>query len=339
MNRRPRGSPRSSPPTLAAPWPLIGSGQSGSCRPGSVAVPAALLALVMAVAAVAAVAVGPSPASAQGCSALDRAGTRCNLADQLHPPRPTPGGKPVVTSSSPPAPRFVWVNLLLACDATGSRGWTPITDLAAAIRDVSFLATGAAPARPGVLWIGELVNPVTGGTNSGFMSCVGTGNPLPPQPAPLPTAAEIWGAALTFQPQVHLDPYVRGLTGLATYMWYEGPTNDTVAINLNGYAVTATIRAVEFRWDMGGDSRTVQRVYASTDPGSAAAPAATHTYAQPAHVVVEHQIYWTGTSVLTGPGLPAGGITVDLGQAVLATARAYDVIEVRTPLVSGTNGG
>ena len=44
---------------------------------------------------------------------------------------------------------------------------------------------------------------------------------------------------------------------------------------------------------------------------------------------------WTGSAVITGPGVPVGGITIDLGQAVLATARAYDVIEVRTPLTGG----
>jgi len=278
---------------------------------------------------------GPvAPAAAQGCSALDRSGTTCNLSDQLNPPRPTPGDV-VVRSSAPPGPRFVWLNLLLACDAAGDGGWTPMTDLSAAILDLSFLAGGPTPAEPGVLWVGELVDPANGGTNSGYISCVGTGQPRPPLPPPLPNADQIWGAALTFVPQVNLDPYVRGLTGLETYMWYEGPTADTVTITLNGYGVTATIQAVEFSWDMGSDTRSGERIHRSGLAGSPEDPAATHTYAKPGPVVITHEITWTGTSVLTGPGLPAGGITVDLGQAVLATARDYDVIEVRTPLVRG----
>ena len=281
---------------------------------------------------------GPAgPVTAQTCSAIDRNGTTCNLADQLDPPKPTPGHK-VVRSASPPGPKFVWVNLLLACDAAGNAGWTPMTDLSAAILDLSFLAGGPALVEPGVLWVGELVDPVNGGTNSGYISCVGAGQPRPPLPPPLPTADQIWGAALTFEPQVNLDPYVRGLTGLETYMWYEGPTDDNVTITLNGYTVTAAIQAVEFGWDMGGETRNGEQVHHSARAGSPDDPAAEHTYATPGPVMVTHEITWTGTSVLTGPGLPAGGITVDLGQAVLATARDYDVIEVRTPLVRGTDG-
>ncbi len=282
---------------------------------------------------------GSSPATAQKCSALDRNGTRCNIADELNPKRPKPGGGTVVTTKSPPGPRFVWLNLLLSCDASVARGWTAMNDLGAAILDLSFLSPTATPASPGVLWIGELVDPVSGGTNSGYISCVGTGRGLPPLPPPIPTADEIWGAALTFEPQVNLDPYIRGLTGLETFMWYEGPTADTVTIGLNGYTVTASIQAARFHWDMGGDGRSGNRTYTTSQAGSADHPAASHTYALPGPVVVVHEIIWTGTSVLTGPGLPAGGITVDLGQAVLATARAYDVIEVRTPVVSGKGRG
>ena len=318
-------SSRRTPPVARSPHPPTGR-------------PRRLTAVVVAAALAAAggVAAGPAatPSEAQSCSALDRIGTTCNLSDQLDPPRPTPGNK-VIRSSAPPGPKFVWLNLLLACDAAGNGGWTPMTDLSAAILDLSFLAGGPAPAEPGVLWVGELVNPATGGTNSGYISCVGAGQPRPPLPPPLPTADQIWGAALTFEPEVNLDPYVRGLTGLETYMWYEGPTGDTVTITLNGYAVTATIQAVTFSWDMGGDTRTGERVHRSVLAGSADDPAASHTYATPGPVVVIHEITWTGTSVLTGPGLPAGGVTVDLGQAVLATARDYDVIEVRTPLVRG----
>lgn len=280
--------------------------------------------------------VGPQPAAGQsaGCSPLDRGGTRCRIGDGDAAPPPAPG-QTSVSSSSPPGPRFVWLSIGLACEAAGSTGWTPIRDLASAIFDFSLLPGAGAPTEPGVLWIGELIDPATGPTNSGFISCVGAGSARPAPPPPPPTAAEIWGAALTFEPSVNLDPYVRGLTGLETYLWYEGPTSDTVSLTLNGYGVTARIAAVEFRWDMGGDGRDGERRYSSPTPGSAAVPAAAHTFALPAPVVVVHETVWTGSAVLTGPGLPAGGVVVDLGQAVLSTARAYDVIEVRTPVVGG----
>jgi hypothetical protein len=281
-------------------------------------------------------AAGLSPASAQtsGCSIIDRGGTECSIIDPGTPAPPAPG-ETSVRNSSPPGPRFVWLNILLACDAAVSSGWTPISDLDAAVFDFSLAAGSGEPAEPGELWIGELYLPTSGGTNSGFISCVGVGSAAPPQPPPLPTAGEIWGEALTFEPEVNIDPYVRGLTGLETYLWYEGPTSDAVSLTLNGYGVAAQIEAVEFRWDVGGESREGGQVYASPVPGSAEDPAAVHTYAIPADVTLVHEILWVGSAVLSGPGLPAGGVTIDLGQAFLTTARAYDVIEVRTPLVRG----
>ena len=282
------------------------------------------------------VAVGPASAQNSECNPLDRGGTRCRIGDGGGG-APEPGGR-TISTRSPPGPRFVWLNLLLSCDAATSSGWTPLTDLDSAIFDLSILPGIGDPAEPGVLWIGELIDPITGGTNTGYLSCVGDGEALPALPPPLPTAGEIWGAALTFDPAVNLDPYVRGLTGLETFMWYEGPTSDSLTLTLNGYGVQADIVAAEFRWDMGADSRTGDRAYISSIPGSADGPAAEHTYAQPEDVVVVHETLWTGSAVLTGPGLPPGGVVVDLGEAVLATARAYSVIEVRTPVVRGQSG-
>lgn len=284
---------------------------------------------------VAATVVSSLPAEAQnGCSGLDRTGTRCVISDAIGPATPSAGDH-VIRSSSPPGPRFVWLNLLVPCDAAASSGWTSLTDLSGAIFDINSLSAAGPPADPGVVWVGELIDPASGGTNSGYLSCVGTGSGPPPLPPPLPTAGEIWGAALTFEPAVNLDPYVRGLTGLETFMWYEGPTADTVTITLNGYTVTATIAAVEFRWQMGAPDRTGTTAHTATAPGSADAPAAGHTYAEPVQTTIVHETTWTGTSVVTGPGIPAGGVTIDLGSAVLATARDYDVIEVRTPLIGG----
>lgn len=281
-------------------------------------------------------ALGP-PASAQGCNSLDGSGTVCRLQGGNGPARPQPGGR-AVSNDSPPGPTFSWLNLLATCDASTGGGWTSLNDLDSAIFDLSLLTGAAEPVEPGVLWIGELIDPATGGTNTGFITCVGASQARPALPPPLPTADDIWGAALTFQPEVNLDPYIRGLTGLETRMWYEGQTADSVGITLNGYSVTADIAAVEFIWDMGEPSRTGQYVYRSTTPGSADTPAASHTYAQPGPAPITHQVVWAGTSVVTGPGLPAGGVTVDLGTATLAVARDYDVIEVRAPVVRGPEG-
>lgn len=292
------------------------------------------LLLLVAFALVAWLLAGPTPAEGQnGCSGLDRNGAECVVVVGGGS-TPSAGGH-TVASSSPPGPTFVWINTGIPCESAGGGGWSPVTGLGAAIGEISTLAGLITPTEPGLFWIGELVDPAAGPTDSGFVSCVGDGDAVPALPPPLPTAGEIWGEVLTYEPAVNLDPFVRGLTGLETYMWYEGPTGDTVTITLNGYTVTATIAAVEFRWDMGAPDRTGVTAHVSTAPGSATAPAALHIYAEPAETLIVHEILWTGSSVITGAGVPGGGITIDLGEATLATARDYDVIEVRTPLTGG----
>jgi hypothetical protein len=275
---------------------------------------------------------GSSPAAAQ-CSRLNPNGTLCDLSSLINPARPQPG-QSTISSSSPPGPTFVWADSGEACDAASSSEAVARADLNAAIgAQLTAAAEADLPDEAGDFWIGRLVDPVTGPTNSGFTSCVSAGA-IPSLPPPLPTAEEIWGAALTFVPEVNLDPYIRGLTGLETHMWYEGLTADSATLTLNGYGVTADIEAIEFRWDMDGPSRDDLQAYSSLVAGSSDLPAATHTYAVPGEVEIVHEVVWIGASVLTGPGLPAGGISVDLGAAILATARDYDVIEVRTPLVA-----
>ncbi|MCP3988658.1 MAG: hypothetical protein GY724_06280 [Actinomycetia bacterium] len=296
-----------------------------------------LLTLTAVVMLLATLVAGPSPATAQtgGCSIIDRGGTDCSIIAPGAPPPPGPGESTGPHVTAPPAPYFMWLRIRLPCDAANSTGWTPVSNLAAAIGDFPLAADSGEFEEPGLLRIGELNLPFGIKTNTGFIACVAAGLPDPPYPPPLPTAQEIWGEALTFEPAVNVDPYIRGLTGLETYLWYEGVDTDSVVITLNGYGVAAEIEAIEFRWDVGGESREGESFYSRPFPGSADDPAAVHTYAVPAEVIIVHEVVWEGSATITGPGLPAGGIPLDLGQAVLATARAYDVIEVRTPLVRG----
>lgn len=296
------------------------------------------LRLLLAVLVVASILVvgGPPTEAAQppwGCNPLDRGGTTCRIGGGGGDPGP---GETTQTSTSPPGPTFrrLKVPSPPVCEAAGGGGWIPLTDVDAAIFDLGILPGSPDPVEEGQFWILELVTPDGVPQNTGFIACVGDGAPAPPSPPPLPTAGEIWGAwedARTFEPAVNLDPFVRGLTGLDTLMWYAGPTSDSLAIAINGYGVDAEIAAVEFVWDMGAPSREGVQVYASPIPD----PGEVHVYAQPVEAVVIHRIVWTGEAVITGPGLPAGGIVLDLGEALLSVGRAYDVIEVRTPVISG----
>jgi hypothetical protein len=273
-----------------------------------------------------------SPAGAQGCTRLTPSGTNCNIGNLVNPPRPSPGGT-TISSDAPPGPTYSWSDTGIACDASTATGWISAVSVTSYARELAELA-GPAPAVPGTVWVGRLVDPVTGLTDSGYGSCVAVGEQAPPRPPEPPTAEEIWGAALTVVPEVSLDPVVRGLTGLENHMWYQGVTADSVVLSLDGFDVTADITAIEFQWDMDGPTRDQILVYSSPIPGSAEEPAASHTYALPGEYQILHQVIWTGTSLVTGPGLPAGGLVIDLGTAALATARDYTVIEVRTPLLT-----
>ncbi|MEM7337679.1 MAG: hypothetical protein AAF467_03460 [Actinomycetota bacterium] len=276
--------------------------------------------------------IGPSPAAAQNgsCSGIDRNGTECRISAGVAPSAPAPGTTSLRAVTGP-QPYFRWLRYGTVCEVGG--GSTPTADIGSVIFDLNALNAAGPPANPGVLWVAELFEADGTRTNSGFVSCTPDDADQPPAPPPLPTADEIWGAALTFEPTVNTDPFVRGLTGLETYFWYEGPTADAVTITLNGYSVSATIQAEEFTWDTGAESRDGGQLYVSAAPGSADAPAAEHTYALPDDVVIVHEITWSGSATIGGPGLPPGGIGVDLGVATLSTARAYDVIEIRAPLV------
>lgn len=275
----------------------------------------------------------PYAGAQQACSSLNPGGARCSIRDQLNPPIPEPGSA-VLRTNAPPGPRFVWLNTAVPCEAATVSGWVSAPSISRALGTISSSYSTIDLQVPGEIWIGELVDPGSGPQDQGWIGCVAPGDDGPPKPPPIPTPAEIWGAVLTFVPDVHLDPHIRGLTGLETRMWYEGPTGDSITLNLNGYTVSASIEAVGFGWDMGGrDLDGVSQHFAS-EPGTALGPAATHTFARPAQVSIVHDVTWAGRATISGRGVSAG-IAVDLGQALLIVARHYEVIEIRTPLVGG----
>ena len=276
--------------------------------------------------------IGPVGAQTQ-CSAVDPLGTRCSVTDETKHSAPTPGTT-TVRSQAPPGPRYVWVNTSIRCEAETADQWSQVNSISNSLRSISSIYRTSEAIVPGEVWVGELVDPRLGGTDAGYIGCVADGTSGPPKPPPLPTAEQIWGEALTYVPPINLDPKVRGLTGMETRMWYSGPTSDSVDLTLNGYWIRAEIRAVGFGWDMGGANLDGSTTQYSTAAGSPDSPAATHTYTAASNVRIIHEVTWVGNATMGGPGIP-GAVDIDLGQAVLATARDYEVIQVRTPLVPG----
>jgi len=157
--------------------------------------------------------------------------------------------------------------------------------------------------------------------------CIPEGQPVPTIP-PVPTIGEIWRAAMRdiTEPAIGLNPRPTGLTGLETWLWYEGPHELAVSAGIGPWTVTGTARLTEVTFDMGdGDPVT-----AST-PGSEAEPAARFVYETKGTYDIEVTVRWTADLVLTGPGITAR--PTPIGSAVLRSTERYPVQEVRGLLV------
>lgn len=148
------------------------------------------------------------------------------------------------------------------------------------------------------------------------------------EPVVLPSSAEVWDRVAIPQPEVRLNPRIRGLVGLETRLWYDQATELTVDAGLPGIAVTATVRPVKFRWSFGnGDSVEAP----GSRPGTEQNPAATYVFTQPClPCEVSLTVTWGGSYTVTGLGAP---ITGDLGTRDIVSARSYDVIEVQARVV------
>src|SRR5438093_9636498 len=103
-----------------------------------------------------------------------------------------------------------------------------------------------------------------------YSGCI---RPRVPGAAVPPSVQQVRNAVGIPSPVIGVNPHQVGLTGLATYLWYVGPTTKAVTVTLNGFAVTAEAHAVSYHWTTGdgGD-------YVSSAPGSEASPSATHVY-------------------------------------------------------------
>jgi hypothetical protein len=154
-----------------------------------------------------------------------------------------------------------------------------------------------------------------------------TGPVLPPLP-PVPSIEEIWRAALRQipPPKIGINPRPTGLTGLETWLWYEGPAELQVSTSIGPWSVTGTARIQDVIFEM-GEGRTAR----ATSAGSEANPAARYVYERKGQYRIVATARWGADFVLTGPGLPPR--PTPMGVAVLRSTEDYPVQEVRGLLV------
>jgi hypothetical protein len=180
-------------------------------------------------------------------------------------------------------------------------------------------------------WYALVIRDLSGAVVSNEPRCIPldpAGTPVLPALPPVPTIGDIWSAALRdiTRPSLGINPRPTGLTGLETWLWYEGPSELGVSASIGEFTVTGRAYLREVTFDMGeGEPVT------ATSPGSASAPAARYVYERKGTYDVEITATWEADLVLSGPGLPAR--PTPIGSAVLRSSESYPVQEVRGLLV------
>lgn len=140
----------------------------------------------------------------------------------------------------------------------------------------------------------------------------------------IPVAAEIFRLVPIPSPKIGLNPEERGLTGLATWGWYEGPKTIAVTVYMRGYRVTAVAHPEGYQWTFGDGS-----IATTASPGSPSSPAVKHVYQTKGEFSVALSVTWSGTYTFTGHGIAGGG---PLGSVSLSGSDPYPVVEVRSVL-------
>ncbi len=98
--------------------------------------------------------------------------------------------------------------------------------------------------------------------------------PAPPALPPIPTIGEIWRAALRQipPPKIGINPRPTGLTGLETWLWYEGPEELQVATSIGPWTVTGTARVQDVTFEMGAGPPAGAPTSSSPVPASRPGP-------------------------------------------------------------------
>lgn len=173
--------------------------------------------------------------------------------------------------------------------------------------------------------------------------------------ASIDAALEVWAEALRRMEPValHKSPDTGGITGLETWVWYDGdPTVDPFQLAWTDPAtgVTWTLEAwawiATFAWDFGDDATVLASAAAFDDAlvaaGSVDDPAGTHTYRSTSDEAGHEAGYpfgfdatWIGEWRWSSDGGASWSAVVPMVGTFTDTATVgYDVVQVRSLLVT-----
>ncbi len=144
-----------------------------------------------------------------------------------------------------------------------------------------------------------------------------------------PSAEEVVAQAPIPVPVVNINPHVRGLVGIETWLWYDQAAAVTLPpVALDGWSVDADLSVAALAWDMGNGD-----VVTGTGPGTEDDPSATYVYENEcAPCTITMTVTWSGSYTVTHPSAPAP-VTFALGAHQVRTELVYDVPEVEAVVI------
>lgn len=159
--------------------------------------------------------------------------------------------------------------------------------------------------------------------------CIEGDAPGDPGPPPPPSPTEVFRSAPLTVPEVHVNPTVRGLVGLETWLWW-GADVDTPALTAQAGEWSASIEvdAPTIVWDL-GNGDVVEGQGAGT---GAEDPSLRYVYESACDCTITLTVEWSGTVTLTHPLAPAP-IVESVGPVAMTATTTYAVEEREAVIV------
>ena len=145
-----------------------------------------------------------------------------------------------------------------------------------------------------------------------------------------PSAVEVFRSAPLVAPEVHVNPVVRGLVGLETWLWWGvDPQTPSLSVQAGEWSASITVDAPHIVWDLGnGDVREGEGAGTGADD-----PSLRYVYERQCDCVITLTVEWSGTVTLTHPLAPAP-VVESVGPVEFTDSIPY-VVEEREAVIVG----
>ena len=176
----------------------------------------------------------------------------------------------------------------------------------------------------------EWFDPATNERVGSITRCLGPNVPDPALPAPAPSGESLFRQAPLPLPEVRVNPRVRGLVGLETYLWWGADLAvPPLSVTAGEWTAAIEVQASRITWDLGnGDVLT-----ADSAGTSDADPSLTYVYTEQCDCTITLTVEWSGVVTLTHPLAP-GPIVEQVGPVAFTDSFDY-VVDEREAVIVG----